>query len=166
MGARRFTPYLVPKPAGWNIHICITREKRYRPNLLRVSPRILVFAITSSVSGNIAIGRLAIESIDVILFNNAAKLAYDVKAGPPPLHLEEAAIPFEEIQRAVEITPKHISTGRLNRLFGRPRRSGAPKDTLRDVIGRPERALSIGRDTHTNPIYGLEGGDAPPQMIR
>ena len=79
-----------------------------------------------------------IETTSVILYNNIIRVLGDAKATAS--ELEEALKPFAVIQWARRVI-EHITVAKLNRLFGRLKRSSAPKETLRIVVGHFRRAL-------------------------
>ena len=74
-----------------------------------------------------------------ILYNNLIKVLADTRACQA--QLEEALIPFAIIQRNKDII-QNIGIGRLNRVFGRLKRSSIPKRTLKSVIDHFHTALA------------------------
>ena len=74
-----------------------------------------------------------------ILYNNLIKVLADTKASQA--QLEEALTPFAIIQWNKDII-QHIGIDRLNRVFGRLKRSSIPKLTLRSVIDHFHTALA------------------------
>ena len=87
----------------------------------------------------IAMDPHTVETTAAILVNNLINVLKDTKA--PASQLEEALKPFAVIQWTREVI-NHVTVNKINRLFGRLKRSPVPKDTLRVVIEHFHTALA------------------------
>ena len=87
----------------------------------------------------IAMDPHTVEATAAILVSNLINVIKDTKA--PASQIEEALKPFAVIQWAREVI-NHVAVRKINRLFGRLKRSPIPKDTLKVVIDHFHTALA------------------------